>query len=170
MGGAAITGEEAAASRNAVTTKQTTMRFFIFCNSAWETMATVSHSPLAPSSSWTAGGWPILLDFEIFGRGYAQQVLNKIIPTPTNQIVRVIAAFTVKHVGYKEHVKALVGAHQSVNEAHAFNRVHIIVNVTMLHEQMPLQPVRHGDVGLCRIVVLQRISLIQLVPPGFVQP
>ena len=80
------------------------------------------------------------------------------------------AAFAVIHIGHNEHVEILVGFHQRIGKTHALDRVDIVVNVAVHEQQAPFQLVGHGDVRLRGVVVLHGIPLIQLVPPGFIEP
>lgn len=95
----------------------------------------------APPAKWRKRRF---FDLEILRRGYAEQILHEIIPSATGDIERMRAAIAVKHIGNEEHVERLVGGHQRVDQAHRFNGMDVVVDVTMDEEQMALQMTRDG--------------------------
>src|SRR6266478_1705485 len=124
-------------------------------------------STVGPSTWTSKSGFPVFVDFKIAGRGHAEKVSNEIVPAPAHQIQ--IATFSMIHVGNNEHVEVLVSFHESISEAHRLDDVDIIIYVAMFDQKVPLKPVRHGDVRLFGIVGAHWESLVEFVPPGFVQ-
>src|ERR1700736_5933854 len=80
-----------------------------------------------------------------------------------------LTTLTMEHIGNEQHFKVPVSFHQSVDEAHGFNGMNVVVNVSVLNKQVPFESVSHGYIRLCGIVALYRISLVQLVPPCLIQ-
>src|SRR5229473_4888324 len=124
-------------------------------------------STVGPSTWTSKSGFAVLVDFKIARWGYSEKISNEIVPAPTGQIQ--IATFSMIHVGNNEHVEVLVSFHEGISEAHRLDDVDIIINVAVFDQQVPLKPVRHGDVRLFGIIGTDWESLVEFVPPGLVQ-
>src|ERR1035441_2212474 len=124
----------------------------------------------APATPCISHRFPIFLDFEVSWWRNAEQVLDEIVPPSPSQIQSMLATLAVKHVGHEQHIEVLIRLHQRIHETNRLNWMHIVIDVSMLQQQMSLQPSRHGHIRLRGIVILHRISLVSLIPPGLIQP
>ena len=49
------------------------------------------------------------------------------------------SAFAMIHIRHEQHVEVLVRIHQRIGKADGFNRMHVVINVAVLNQKMPLQ-------------------------------
>ena len=92
-------------------------------------------SPIATATPGV-GRFAVFLDLEVGRRRDTEQVLHEVVPPPPHQILRVLAALAVKHVGNEQHVEILVGFHQRIDETHGFHGMHVVIDVSVLEKQM----------------------------------
>src|SRR5213075_2124338 len=123
---------------------------------------------LDSSSSTRRRVVPLFMNGKVSRRRHSKEIVNEIIPAPADQVR--IAAFAVVHVRNDQLVEILVGFDEGISQAHGFHDMHVLIDIPMFDEQVAFQAIGHGDIGLLGVIRSHRITLIEFVPPRFVEP